>query len=63
MVFGPDPAEAFEALKAKGQWAENHGFVGFSVMDHLIQVGGVDPPDEPFREGWTGIYGELVVQI
>ena len=26
-VFGPDPAEAFEAVKAKAQWAENHGFV------------------------------------
>jgi len=38
--FGPDPAEAFEAAKAKTQWAENHGFAWFSVMDHLIQIGG-----------------------
>ena len=52
-VFGPDPAEAFEAVKAKAQWAENHGFVWFSVMDHLIQIGGVGAPDEPFMEGWT----------
>ncbi len=52
-VFGPDPAEAFEAAKAKAQWAENHGFVWFSVMDHLIQIGGVGAPDEPFMEGWT----------
>jgi len=51
--FGPDPAEAFEAVKAKAQWAENHGFVWFSVMDHLIQIGGVGAPDEPFMEGWT----------
>ena len=29
----PDPAEAFEAVKAKAQWAEQHGFVWFSVMD------------------------------
>jgi len=52
-LFGPDPAEAFEEVKAKAQWAENHGFVWFSVMDHLIQIGGVGAPDEPFMEGWT----------
>ena len=52
-LFGPDPAEAFEAVKAKTQWAENHGFVWLSVMDHLIQIGGVGAPDEPFMEGWT----------
>ena len=51
--FGSDPAEAFEAVKAKVQWTENHGFVWFSVMDHLIQIGGVGAPDEPFMEGWT----------
>ena len=38
--YGPDPAEAFEKTKTKAQWAENHGFVWFSVMDHLIQIGG-----------------------
>ncbi len=52
-VYGPDFAEAFEGLKAKALWAENHGFVWFSVMDHLIQIGGVGAPDEPFMEGWT----------
>jgi F420-dependent oxidoreductase-like protein len=52
-VYGPDPAAAFEAVKAKAQWAENHGFAWFSVMDHLIQIGGVGPADEPFIEGWT----------
>src|SRR6201998_2414880 len=52
-AYAPAPAEAFEAVKAKAQWAENHGFVWFSVMDHLIQIGGVGAPDEPFMEGWT----------
>jgi len=52
-LFGADPAEAFEGVKAKALWAENHGFVWFSVMDHLIQIGGVGAPDEPFMEGWT----------
>src|SRR3954451_24406223 len=51
--YGPNPAEAFKKTKAKAQWAENHGFVWFSVMDHLIQIGGVGAPDEPFIEGWT----------
>src|SRR5437588_8042175 len=54
-VYGPDPAEVFEAVKAKAQWAEDHGFVWFSVMDHLIQISGVGAPDEPFMEGWTRV--------
>jgi F420-dependent oxidoreductase-like protein len=49
----PDPAEAFEAVKAKAQWAENHGFVWFSVMDHMIQIPRVGAPDEPVLEGWA----------
>ncbi len=52
-LFGPDPAEIFEAVKAKALWAESHGFTWFSVMDHLIQIGNVGAPDEPFMEGWT----------
>ena len=52
-LFGPDPAEVFEGVKAKARWAENHGFVWFSVMDHLIQIAGVGAADEPFMEGWT----------
>jgi F420-dependent oxidoreductase-like protein len=52
-VFGPDPAEAFEGVKAKAQWAETHGFTWFSVMDHLIQIAHIGAPDEPFIEGWT----------
>jgi F420-dependent oxidoreductase-like protein len=54
-VYDADPAKAFDGLKAKAQWAENHGFVWFSVMDHLIQIPGVGAPDEPFIEGWTAL--------
>jgi len=54
-VYGPDPADAFEGLKTKAQWAENHGFTWFSVMDHLIQIPGVGAADEPFIEGWTAL--------
>src|SRR5580698_7166564 len=51
-VYDGDP---FEGLKSKAQWAENHGFVWFSVMDHLIQIGNVGAADEPFIEGWTAL--------
>ena len=49
----PDPAHGFEAVRAVAQWAENHGFVWFSVMDHMIQIPRVGAPDEPLLEGWT----------
>ncbi|MEA2727817.1 MAG: hypothetical protein QOF70_2292 [Acetobacteraceae bacterium] len=52
-LFGGDPAGIFESVKAKAQWAEDHGFTWFSVMDHLIQIPNVGAPDEPFMEGWT----------
>jgi F420-dependent oxidoreductase-like protein len=52
-IFGADPAEIFEAVKAKALWAENHGFTWFSVMDHLIQIPNVGTAEEPFMEGWT----------
>jgi len=51
-VFGSNPAEAFEPVKAKAQWAENHGFVWFSVMDHLIQIPGVGA--RPMNPLWKG---------
>ena len=54
-LFGTDPAGIFDAVKAKAQWAETHGFTWFSVMDHLIQIGNVGAPDEPFMEGWTAL--------
>jgi len=57
----PDPAEAFEAVKRKAQWAETHGFVWFSVLDHMIQIPRVGAPDEPFLEGWTVLAGLAAV--
>lgn len=52
-LFGTESAGIFDAVKAKALWAETHGFTWFSVMDHLIQIGNVGAPDEPFMEGWT----------
>ena len=60
-LYGPDPVEAFEAVKAKAQWAENRGFVCFSVLDHMIQIPRVGAPDEPFLEGWTVLSGLAAV--
>jgi F420-dependent oxidoreductase-like protein len=57
----PDPAEAFEAVKAKARWAEDHGFVWFSVLDHMIQIPRVGAPNEPFLEGWTVLAGLAAV--
>jgi F420-dependent oxidoreductase-like protein len=54
-VYEADSAGAFENVKAKAQWAEDHGFDWFSVMDHLIQIPGVGAPNEPFLEGWTAL--------
>ena len=53
----PDPAEAFESVRAKAQWAEDRGFAWFSVMDHMIQIPGVGAADEPLLEGWTVLAG------
>src|SRR5260370_31540973 len=52
-----NPAEAFETVKAKAQWAEDRGFAWFSVMDHMIQIPGVGAPEEPVLEGWTVLAG------
>jgi F420-dependent oxidoreductase-like protein len=57
----PDPAEAFEAVKVKAQWAETHGFVWFSVLDHMIQIPRAGAPDEPVLEGWTVLAGLAAV--
>ena len=57
----PDPAEAFEAVKVKAQWAETHGFAWFSVLDHMIQIPRVGAPEEPVLESWTALAGLAAV--
>ena len=52
-LFDSNPHEIFEEVRSKAQWAEEHGFSWFSVMDHLIQIPNVGASDEPFMEGWT----------
>jgi F420-dependent oxidoreductase-like protein len=54
-IYDGGPHEIFQGVKAKAQWAEEHGYSWFSVMDHMIQLPFVGPSDEPFMEGWTAI--------
>lgn len=60
-LASPDPAEAFEAAKAKAQWADANGFTWFSVMDHMIQTPRVGAPEQPVLEGWTVLAALAVV--
>ena len=52
-LFEGGPADIFDGVAKKAQWAENHGFTWFSVMDHVIQIAMAGPPEEPFMEAWT----------
>jgi F420-dependent oxidoreductase-like protein len=57
----PDPAGAFDSAKAKAQWAEDHGFIWFSVMDHMIQIPRIGAREEPVLEGWAVLAGLAAV--
>jgi len=57
----PEPTHAFETVKRKALWAEGHGFVWFSVLDHMFQIPRVGAPDEPVLEGWTVLAGLAAV--
>ena len=45
----------FETVKERAQYAEEHGFDGFFVMDHFLQIPYVGAIDEPILESWTTI--------
>lgn len=57
----PGAVDAFDAVRAKAQWAEAHGFAWFSVMDHTIQIPRFGPPEEPVLEGWAVLAGLAAV--
>ncbi len=48
-----DPRDMWPELRDRVQWMEANGFDYISVMDHLWQIPGVGPSDEPFMEAWT----------
>jgi F420-dependent oxidoreductase-like protein len=43
----------FQTVKKRAQYAEAHGFDGFFLMDHFLQIPYVGVIDEPMLEGWT----------
>jgi F420-dependent oxidoreductase-like protein len=43
----------FETVKERAQYAEAHGFDGFFVMDHFLQIPYMGAIDEPMLEAWT----------
>ena len=53
--------ETFEDVRASAQWAEDHGFTWFSVMDHMIQIPRVGAPELPVLEGWVVLAGLAAV--
>jgi F420-dependent oxidoreductase-like protein len=60
-----DPEISTDSLYAKvierARWAETHGFSLFTVMDHLIQIGGLGPQHWPVMEPWT-LLGALAAE-
>jgi F420-dependent oxidoreductase-like protein len=47
--------EIFQTVKERAQYAEAHGFDGFFLMDHFLQIPYVGAADEPILEAWTTI--------
>ena len=43
----------FQTVKERAQYAEAHGFDGFFLMDHFLQIPYVGAIDEPILEAWT----------
>ena len=43
----------FQTLKQRAQYAELHGFDGFFLMDHFLQIPYMGAIDEPMLEAWT----------
>jgi len=41
--------------------AERYGFDSFYVMDQMMPITGVDPPEGPILEGWMTIAALTVV--
>lgn len=43
----------FPEIRERAQWLENNGFTYMSFMDHLWQIPGVGPAEQPFMEAWV----------
>jgi F420-dependent oxidoreductase-like protein len=47
------PGQLFDRVVEQAQAAEEAGFGAVTVMDHLYQIPGVGPVDDPMLEGWS----------
>lgn len=47
------PGQLFDHIVEQAQAAEGAGFSAVTVMDHLYQIPGVGPVDDPMLEGWS----------
>jgi F420-dependent oxidoreductase-like protein len=47
------PAQLFDHVVEQAQAAEEAGFGAVTVMDHVYQIPGVGPVDDPMLEGWS----------
>jgi F420-dependent oxidoreductase-like protein len=48
-----EPRRLFDRTVEQAKTAEDSGFSLVTVMDHLYQIGGVGPEDEPMLEGYS----------
>ncbi|HYK95891.1 MAG TPA: TIGR03560 family F420-dependent LLM class oxidoreductase [Candidatus Dormibacteraeota bacterium] len=46
-------AQLFDRVVEQARAAESNRFRLVTVMDHLYQIGGIGPEDEPMLEGWS----------
>lgn len=45
--------DIFQTIKQRAQYAELHGFDGFYLMDHFLQIPYMGALNEPMLEAWT----------
>jgi alkanesulfonate monooxygenase SsuD/methylene tetrahydromethanopterin reductase-like flavin-dependent oxidoreductase (luciferase family) len=63
MTLSSTSQHTLRSQRLQAQWAENHGFVWFSVLDHMIQIPRAGEPNEPFMEGWTVLAALVAVTM
>ena len=54
-TFGVPNDQVYSTLEKIALEAEHYGFDSFYVMDHLMQIPGINPPADPILEGWMTI--------
>ena len=60
-TFGLPNNEVYNVIERFALEAERYGFDSFYVMDHLVPISGVDPPEGPILEGSMTIAALTVV--